>query len=388
MKKIIKYLMFFMVVFTLCVTVKAENYYTILDTQMGQVDEKASKEFPFTVPTDSKVNIVFVDEVGDYFDDNYWSTNGRFLFQILDSEGNVISEQKEYLYYEGITISKDLTEGNYTFKISNNEYYSYDKYIFSITAVPVTNAAAESIAMEKSSVTLVKGKSTKLKVNVNPVYSVGDIYFKSSNTNIATVDSTGKVVAKNLGQARIYAQRDELTTSSLITVNKTATQKLIKKKKISFTKYVKYISGYKKAKWSSSKKSVATVNKKGVVVTKNSGTANIYAKIKGKTYTIPIKVVPLVSVSSEGVDEAAIYNDAYVRVVNNSSKAIKYMTLQITQYDNKGSKLRSPYSYYYINETIPAKSSDSYTFWVHNDTKRIKVKIKKVWFKGGGTWRP
>lgn len=47
----------------------------------------------------------------------------------------------------------------------------------------------------------------------------------------------------------------------------------------------------KKAKWTSSKKSVATVNKKGKVVAKKAGTAVITAKIGKKKYKCKIKVV-------------------------------------------------------------------------------------------------
>ena len=41
-----------------------------------------------------------------------------------------------------------------------------------------------------------------------------------------------------------------------------------------------------------------------------------------------------------------------------------------------------------INETIKANSNDSYSFWVNDDTKKIKVKIIKVWFSDGSTWKP
>lgn len=46
----------------------------------------------------------------------------------------------------------------------------------------------------------------------------------------------------------------------------------------------------KKPKWKSSKKSVATVNKKGKVVAKKKGKAVITAKLDGKTYKCKIKV--------------------------------------------------------------------------------------------------
>jgi len=46
----------------------------------------------------------------------------------------------------------------------------------------------------------------------------------------------------------------------------------------------------KKPKWSSSKKSVATVSKKGKVVAKKAGSATITAKIGKKKYKCKVKV--------------------------------------------------------------------------------------------------
>ena len=46
----------------------------------------------------------------------------------------------------------------------------------------------------------------------------------------------------------------------------------------------------KKVKWSSTKKSVATVNKKGVVTAKKKGTAYIKAKVGKKTYKCKVTV--------------------------------------------------------------------------------------------------
>jgi transglutaminase/protease-like cytokinesis protein 3 len=43
-------------------------------------------------------------------------------------------------------------------------------------------------------------------------------------------------------------------------------------------------------KWSSNKKSVAAVNKKGNVTAKKKGTAKVYGKLGGKTYTTTVKV--------------------------------------------------------------------------------------------------
>jgi uncharacterized protein YjdB len=53
---------------------------------------------------------------------------------------------------------------------------------------------------------------------------------------------------------------------------------------------LKVLNTKKTVKWSSSKKSVATVNSKGKVTAKGKGTAYIYAKINNKTLKCKIKV--------------------------------------------------------------------------------------------------
>ena len=68
----------------------------------------------------------------------------------------------------------------------------------------------------------------------------------------------------------------------------------LSKTKITLTQGKKYqlkVKGTKKkAKWSSTKKSVATVNKKGVVTAKKKGTAYIKAKVGKKTYKCKVTV--------------------------------------------------------------------------------------------------
>ena len=76
------------------------------------------------------------------------------------------------------------------------------------------------------------------------------------------------------------------------TVN--AAKNKLSKTKITLTQGKKYrlkVKGTKKkVKWSSTKKSVATVNKKGVVTAKKKGTAYIKAKVGKKTYKCKVTV--------------------------------------------------------------------------------------------------
>lgn len=56
---------------------------------------------------------------------------------------------------------------------------------------------------------------------------------------------------------------------------------------------LKVIGTKEKITWSSNKKSIATVTSKGVVTAKKEGTANISAKVGGKTYSCKLTVLPV-----------------------------------------------------------------------------------------------
>ena len=88
------------------------------------------------------------------------------------------------------------------------------------------------------------------------------------------------VIVKN----RNYTSIVQATNS--IRINKTS-----KKMKIGDKYTLKLIGTYKKAKWTTSNKEVATVNSKGKVIAKNEGTTTIAAKLNGKKYKCKIKVV-------------------------------------------------------------------------------------------------
>lgn len=120
----------------------------------------------------------------------------------------------------------------------------------------------------------VKGKSKK-------------VTWKSSNPSIAVVNQKGKVTAKKTGIVTITAKANGKSTTCKITVIK-PTIKLNKSKATMYTSETKTLQlkasikgPSKKVIWSSSNKSVATVNSKGKVTAKKPGTVTITAKANG-----------------------------------------------------------------------------------------------------------
>lgn len=101
----------------------------------------------------------------------------------------------------------------------------------------------------------------------------------------------------------------------------------ISKKSITITKgktYTLKIKGTKKkAKWTSSKKSVATVSKKGKIKAKKRGSATITAKIGKKKYKCKVKVeTPTLSSTKKSI----IVGGKYTLKLNGCSRSKKFYT--------------------------------------------------------------
>jgi hypothetical protein len=101
-----------------------------------------------------------------------------------------------------------------------------------------------------------------------------------------------------------------------------------------------------------------------------------------------VNVVDPVTVSTSYVSDTSIYNECGIRFTNNTGKKIVYIKLKITQYNNRGGKLKSPYSYYYVNDDLKAYESAVWEFWVNNDAKKCTAKITEVTFSDGKKWKP
>ena len=91
----------------------------------------------------------------------------------------------------------------------------------------------------------------------------------------------------------VLASMMPLTLPQTVITAEAATVKLNKTKAslyVNESVQLKIKGSTKKVTWSSSKKSVATVNSKGEVIAKKSGSAIISAKVEGKTYKCKITV--------------------------------------------------------------------------------------------------
>ena len=159
--------------------------------------------------------------------------------------------------------------------------------VLALSSVSVFSAIYSTQTVEAATVKLNKTRRT---MKVGQVYKLtvkgphGTVKWKSSKSSVAAVDNSGVVKAKKKGTANIYAQVGKKKLKCRITVKNPAPS--LNKKSLTlyrggtFRLAVKYPTS--KVKWSSSNKSVATVNATGTVVAKKNGKATITAAMRGR----------------------------------------------------------------------------------------------------------
>ena len=159
-----------------------------------------------------------------------------------------------------------------------------------------------SLKINKEDFTMTKGTFETLTVTGTPADALEGqtITWKSSNKDVVTVDSEGKVEAVGVGNATITATAAGKSDSVKITVNNPLKKitvdpaTLTLKKGTSKTLSVKYdpadTTDNKAVTWESSDKSVATVDANGKVTALKDGSATITAKVGKLTATCALTV--------------------------------------------------------------------------------------------------
>ena len=147
--------------------------------------------------------------------------------------------------------------------------------------------APTSIALNKTSATLGVKQTCNLTATLTPSTSATYCSFTSSDTSVATVNASGKVVAKKTGTATITVKTSNgLTATCKITVKKAPTSVTLNKTSVTLKKgstetltaTLTPSTSATYCSFSSSDTSVATVNSNGVITAKKVGTATITVK--------------------------------------------------------------------------------------------------------------
>ena len=145
--------------------------------------------------------------------------------------------------------------------------------------------ATKPIKINKSSVLLVKGKSTRLKIK----NATQTVKWKSTKTSVATVSSSGKVAAKKAGKATIIATVGSQQKKCTVTVEAPELSLSKVSMKLGQTKTLKLKGCKHSIKWSSADSDIVKVTK-GKLKAKDVGTTKIKAKVHGKTFTCKVTV--------------------------------------------------------------------------------------------------
>ena len=134
--------------------------------------------------------------------------------------------------------------------------------------------------------------------------------FKSSNTKIVTVTSSGKITGKKAGtatvtvklksgltsQVKVKVQKSDVAATSVTVLNKSTNKKisgtvtLKMKKKLTLATTVAPVTCKQKVTFTSSNKKIATVTASGVITAKKKGTVTITVKVGRKSAKVKIKV--------------------------------------------------------------------------------------------------
>lgn len=389
MKKILS---FILSIITLVTTIFSFGVFANAATTLKDFKGTFSKHTPqaicnFTVPNDTKLKFDFDSAIPANI--KVYKYDEFFKEHLIFEKNNI----------KHLDIIKAIKEGNYKviidsiFGKNDDSKKDYD-YSLNIkdqeasSAIPTVTPSVDtpidlSIKLNTTKKSLTVGKSATLAYTTTPVDTT--VTWTSSNKNVATVNSKGKVTAKALGKCTITAKLiNGKTAKCTITVNKDKTKKAPKGLSTSLSGKIKNIKNYKKAKWSTSNSKIATVDKNGKVKGKKKGKCNIVATIDKQKYTIPVSVVSQVELAPSSVKNGI----AKVKVTNNTNKKIKKITLQIYQYDKNGKKLPSPHSDYYIQDVINKNCTTYYSFNVNKKTKTTKTKLYKVWYTDGTTYQP
>ena len=151
----------------------------------------------------------------------------------------------------------------------------------------------------KKSISIVKGKTMKLKPVLVPKNSTEKISYSTSNKKVAAVNAKGVITGKKAGTAKITVKSGSKKYVITVKVTKVKTAKLsgipakksIKKGKTYKLKaVVTPKNSDEKVTYSSSNKKIATVTAKGVVKGKKKGTVTITVKSGSRKKTCKVTV--------------------------------------------------------------------------------------------------
>ena len=244
-------------------------------------------------------------------------------------------------------IDKDVSSGKtyiYTVRCINSSATKFTSG-YDSKGVTVTTSVKPSVKLDKTSLTLTKGKTYTLKTAVTGTNKA--VSWSSSNSSVASVDKNGKVTAKTKGTATITAKVDGISASCKVTVNEPA-KTTIKLDKTKVTlgagepcTLKATVNPSQKVTWTSSNPKLVKVDSNGKLTVTNDifnyfeveQTVKITAKAGNATATFTV------TTNYERVYHkyaiVPVYKEASVDVCKGCGRLIKYNAAPGTKYETE-----------------------------------------------------
>ena len=152
----------------------------------------------------------------------------------------------------------------------------------------LTSSVNLTVGARISDTSIIIGKRQKWQLSVSG--GAGTVVWSSANTKIARVSSTGLVEGVKYGTTEITASIDGLNfTCSVLVAKPSLSQTSVNvSERMTYKLRVAYASG--SVRWSSSRTSIATVNKYGKITARRAGTATITATVDGFRLKCTVRV--------------------------------------------------------------------------------------------------
>ena len=185
------------------INVAKTEYETANTNYTNKVKEYNTKVDEYNAKV-SQINNQVKDKLPMYNESNWTkTTDGSFKVNLTQFSGK-----------KSFSIWAKLVTGTNTY---------YDQEIYSMNGTKPTEVSVTSVSLNKSTLDIKVGETATLTATINPTNATNkNVTWKSDNTQIATVDTAGKVTAIKEGTAKITVKTKDgnYTATCIVTVSK------------------------------------------------------------------------------------------------------------------------------------------------------------------------
>lgn len=185
------------------INVAKTEYETANTNYTNKVKEYNTKVDEYNAKV-SQINNQVKDKLPMYNESNWTkTTDGSFKVDLTQFSGK-----------KAFSIWAKLVTGTNTY---------YDQEIYSMNGTKPTEVSVTSVSLNKSTLDIKVGETATLTATINPTNATNkNVTWESDNTQIATVDTAGKVTAIKEGTAKITVKTKDgnYTATCIVTVSK------------------------------------------------------------------------------------------------------------------------------------------------------------------------